>query len=65
MPTAKQLVGIAAAIALAFAAATLFSISAVQQSAPHAPTFTRSKADFQLNDHQRLRKLLGIEWPLK
>jgi hypothetical protein len=67
MPAVKQLVGVAAAIALAFAATTLFGISAVQQSAPPVLTdhLTRSKADFQLNDHQRLRKLLGIERPVR
>ena len=63
MPPAKQSVGIAIAITMAFVAATAFGISAVQQSTPQDPIehFTRSKADFQLNDHQRLRKLLGIE----
>jgi hypothetical protein len=67
MPTVKQSVGIAIAIALAFAAATAFGISAIQQSASQVPTngFTPSKADFQLNDHQRLRQLLGIERPVR
>ena len=67
MPTVKQSVGIAIAIAMAFVAATAFGISAVEQSAPQVPTnhFTPSKADFRLNDHQRLRKLLGIERPVR
>jgi hypothetical protein len=62
MPTVKQSVGIAIAIALAFSAATAFG-----QSASQVPTngFTPSKADFRLNDHQRLRQLLGIERPLR
>jgi hypothetical protein len=62
MPTVKQLVGITIAIAMAFVAATAFGITAVEQSAPQ---ITPSKADFRLNDHQRLRKLLGIERPLR
>ena len=67
MPTVKQSIGIAFAIAMAFVAATAFGIGAVEQSAPQVPTnrLTPSKADFRLNDHQRLRKLLGIERPLR
>jgi hypothetical protein len=63
MPPVKQTVGIAIAISMAFVAATAFGISAVQQSAPQVSThgFKPSKADFRLSDHQRLRKLLGIE----
>jgi hypothetical protein len=58
MPTVKQSIGIAA---------TAFGINAVEQSTPQVPTnrFTTLKADFRLNDHQRLRKLLGIERPLR
>jgi hypothetical protein len=67
MPTVKQSVGIAIAITMAFVAATAFGISAVEQSAPQVPTnrFTPSKPDFRLNDHQQLRKLLGIERPMR
>ena len=63
MPTVKQTVGITIAMAMAFAAATAFGISAIEYSAPQIPTnhFTSSKAEFGLNDHQQLRKLLGIE----
>ena len=65
MPTVKQSIGIATAIAMAFVAATAFGISAVEQSAPQVATnrFTPSKADLGLKDHQRLRRLLGIERP--
>lgn len=68
MPTVKQSIGIATAIAMAFVAATAFGINAVEQSAPQVFPINRltpSKADFRLNDHQRLRKLLGIERPLR
>jgi hypothetical protein len=67
MPTAKQSVGLAIAVAMAFVAATAFGISAVEQSAPQVGTnrFAPSKTDFRLNDHQRLRELLGIERPLR
>jgi hypothetical protein len=67
VPTVKQSVVVATAIATAFVAATAFGISAVQFSGPQVPTnrFTPSKADFRLNDHQRLRQILGIERPLR
>jgi hypothetical protein len=68
MPTVKPLVGIAIAIAMAFAGATALGISAVEHSPPRPPTnhhVKPSKADFRLNDHQRLRHLLGIERPLR
>jgi hypothetical protein len=63
MPTVKQSVEIAIAIAIAFVAATAFGINAVEQTAPQVATgrFMPPKADFRLSDHQRLRKLLGIE----
>jgi hypothetical protein len=65
MPTVKQSIGIAIAIAMAFVAATTFGISAVEQTAPQFATnrFTASKADLGLRDRQRLRTLLGIERP--
>jgi len=65
MPTVKQSIGIAIAIAMAFVAATTFGISAVEQTAPQFATnrFTASKADLGLKDHQRLSTLLGIERP--
>jgi hypothetical protein len=46
-------------------AATAFSISAIEQTAPQVATnrFTASKADLGLKDHQRLRRLLSIERP--
>jgi hypothetical protein len=64
LPTVKQSIGIAIAIAMAFVAATAFGISAVEQTAPQVATnrFMASKADL-LQDHQRLRMLLGIERP--
>jgi hypothetical protein len=63
MPTVKQTVGITIAMAMALVAATAFGISAIEYSAPQVPTnhFTPSKTEFGLNDHQQLRKLLGIE----
>jgi len=65
MPIVKQSIGIAIAIAMAFVAATAFSISAIEQTAPQVATnrFTASKADLGLKDHQRLRRLLSIERP--
>ena len=71
MPTVKQLAGIAIAIAVAIVGAGAFGISAVEHSATQVSTnrFTPSKADFRLDDHQRLRKMLlaqeGIELPLR
>jgi hypothetical protein len=63
MPTVKQTVGITVAMAMALVAATAFGISAIENSAPQVPTdrFTPSKVEFGLNDHQQLRKLLGID----
>jgi hypothetical protein len=63
MPTVKQTVGITIAMAMALVAATAFGISAIENSATQVPTnrFTPSKAEFGPNDHQQLRKLLGIE----
>jgi hypothetical protein len=65
MPTVKESIGITIAIAMAFVAATAFGISAVEQSASQAATnrFTAAKADLGLKDHQRLKRLLGIERP--
>jgi hypothetical protein len=62
MPTVTQSIGITIAIVMAFVAV---GISAVEQSAPQVATnrFTASKADLGLKDHQRLRRLLGIERP--
>jgi hypothetical protein len=71
MPTVKRLVGIAIAIATAIVGAGAFGISAIEHSATQVPTnrFTPSKADFRLDDHQRLRKMLlgreGIGLPLR
>ena len=69
-PTAKQLVGIVLAIAIAFVSAGAFGISAAEHSATQVPTkhFTTSNGDFRLDDHQRLRRILlgqGIELPLR
>ena len=60
MPTVKQLVVIAIAIAAAIVGAGAVGIGAIEHSATQVPTnrFTPSKADFRLNDHQRLRKIL-------
>jgi hypothetical protein len=66
MPTVKQLVVIAIAIAAAIVGAGTVGISAIEHSATQehsarqvpANRFTPSKADFRLNDHQRLRKIL-------
>ena len=67
MPTIKQSIGIAIAIAMAFVAATAFGIGAVEQSALQVATnrFTASKADLGLNDHQRLRRFLALERPTR
>jgi hypothetical protein len=56
----RHLVGIAIATAVAIVSAGAVGISAVEHSATQAPAkrFTPSKAEFQLNDHQRLRKML-------
>ena len=66
MPTVKQLVVIASAIAAATVGAGTVGISAIEHNArPEysvtqvpANRFTPSKAEFRLNDHQRLRKIL-------
>ena len=66
MPTVKQLIGIAIAIAMGIAGAGAFGISAAEHSATQVSTkrLTPSKADFRLNDHQRLRSmLLGHQGP--
>jgi hypothetical protein len=71
MPTVKHVVAIAIAIAMAIVGAGAFGISAIEHSATQVPTnrFTPSKADFRLDDHQRLRKMLlgreGIGLPLR
>jgi hypothetical protein len=71
MPTAKQLVAIAIAFAVVIGGAGAVGIGSVEPSATQVPTnrFTPSKADFRLNDHQRLRKMLlgqeRIELPLR
>jgi hypothetical protein len=71
MPTVKQLGVIAIAIAAAIVGAGAVGISAIEHSATQVPAnrFTPSKADFRLNDHQRLRKILlgqeHIELPLR
>ena len=56
MPIVKQLVIIAIAIAAAIVGAGTVGIGAIEHSATQVPTnrFTPSKADFGLNDHQRL-----------
>ena len=66
MPTVKQLVVIASAIAAAIVGAGTVGISAIEHSATQeysvtqvpANHFTPSKAGFRLNDHLRLRKIL-------
>ena len=65
MPTVKQSIGISIAIAMAFVAATAIGISAVEQNTAQVTTnrARASKANLGLNDHQRLRTLLGIERP--
>jgi hypothetical protein len=71
MVTVKHLVVIAIAIAMSIVGASAFGISAVEHSTTQAPAkrFMPSKADFRLNDHQRLRKMLlaqeGTELPLR
>jgi NADH dehydrogenase FAD-containing subunit len=74
MPTVKQLAVIAIAIAAAIVGAGTVGIehSATQEHSVTqvlANRFTPSKADFRLNDPQRLRKILlgqeHIELPLR
>ena len=62
MPTVKHLVAIAIATAVAFVGAAAVGIAAIEHSTTQAPTnrFTTSKADFRLNDHQRLRRILDL-----
>jgi uncharacterized protein (DUF697 family) len=58
--TVKHLVGIAIAAVVAIASAGAVGIGAVEHSATQVLTkrLTPSKAEFRLNDHQRLRKML-------
>ena len=71
MPTVKQVLGIVTAIALGIIGAGAVGVSAIDNSVMQAPTnrFTPSKAEFRLNDHQRLRRMLlgqePIELPLR
>jgi hypothetical protein len=71
MPTVKQVLGIATAVALGIMGAGAVGVSAIDNNATQVPTnrFTPSKAEFQLNDHQQLRKMpLGqepIQLPLR
>jgi hypothetical protein len=71
MPTVKQWIGIAIAIAVAIVGATAGGIAAIEHSATQIPTYrvTPAKADFRLSDHQRLRKMLlgqeSIKLPLR
>jgi hypothetical protein len=60
MPTVKQVLGIATAIALGIVGAGAVGIGAIDNSATQGPTkrLTPSKAEFRLNDHQQLRKML-------
>ena len=63
----RHLVGIAIATAVAIVSAGAVGISAVEHSAAQAPAkrFTPSKAEFRLNDHQRLRKMLLGQEPIQ
>jgi len=56
----RHLVGIAIATAVAIVSAGAAGITAVEHSATQVlpKRFTPSKAEFQLNVHQRLRKIL-------
>src|SRR5262245_40997537 len=56
----KHLVGIAVATMVAIASASAVGIGAAEHSATQvsAKRVTPSKAEFRLNDHQRLRKML-------
>jgi hypothetical protein len=71
LPTVKHLVAIAIAIAMAIVGASAFGISAADHSATQvrASRITPAKADFRLDDHQRLRTMLlgreRIELPLR
>jgi hypothetical protein len=67
MPTVKQVLGIATAIALGIMGAGAVGVSAIDNNATQAPAkrFTPSKAEFQLNDHQQLRKMLLGQEPIQ
>jgi hypothetical protein len=71
MATVKRLIGIAIAIATAIVGASAFGITAVEYSATQVPATrsTPAKADYRLNEHQRLKKMLlgqeGTELPLR
>jgi len=56
----RHLVGIAIATAVAIVSAGAVGITAVEHSATQVlpKRLTHSKAEFQLSDHQRLRKML-------
>lgn len=60
MPAVKQLAAIAIAIAVAIVGASAFGISAADHSATRvrASRITPAKADFRLDEHQRLRTML-------
>jgi hypothetical protein len=60
MPTVKQLAAIAIAIAMAIVGASALGISSADHSATRvgASRITPAKADFRLDDHQRLRTML-------
>jgi hypothetical protein len=60
MRTVKQLIAIGFAITAAIVGAGAVGIGAVEHSATQFTNdrFPPSKADFRLNDHQRLRKML-------
>jgi hypothetical protein len=67
MPTVKQVLGIATAIALGIMGAGAVGVSAIDNNATQAPAkrFTPSKAEFQLNDHQQLRKMMLGQEPIQ
>jgi hypothetical protein len=67
MPTVKQVLGIATAIALGIMGAGAVGVSAIDNNTTQAPAkrFTPSKAEFQLNDHQQLRKMLLGQEPIQ
>jgi hypothetical protein len=61
MATVKHTIGIAIAIATAIVGASAFGITAVEYSATQQVStkrYTPPKADFRLDEHQRLRKML-------
>ena len=71
MPTVKQVVGIAIAIALGIVGASAVGVSAIEHSASRSPPNASclQRLTSGLNDHQRLRKMLlgqeGIGPPLR